>query len=80
VSKYAKSEVSAANGSSRISNDNQSNEALDIKWVFNFSSMIVADSYSHHVLILLYDGKLCKAPVKGDIQVLYPLLKAPYIG
>ncbi|KAM0208259.1 hypothetical protein ACHAPQ_009021 [Fusarium lateritium] len=36
-----------------ITNDNQSNEALDI---------------NHHVLILLYDGKLCKAPVKHDIQ------------
>ncbi|KAI6758566.1 hypothetical protein HG530_010806 [Fusarium avenaceum] len=37
--------------------------------------MIVADTYSHHVLILLYNGKLCKAPLKDDIQVLYPLLR-----
>jgi hypothetical protein len=42
--------------------------------------MIVADAYSHHVLILLYDGKLYKAPVKDDIQVLYPLLKVPCVG
>ncbi|KAJ4249060.1 hypothetical protein NW762_012392 [Fusarium torreyae] len=36
-----------------VSNDNQSNEALDI---------------NHHVLTLMYDGKLYKAPLKNDIQ------------
>ncbi|KAF5650286.1 methyltransferase [Fusarium sp. NRRL 25303] len=36
-----------------ISNDNQANEALDI---------------NHHVLILMYNDKLFKAPLKDDIQ------------
>ncbi|KAJ4033704.1 hypothetical protein NW758_011312 [Fusarium oxysporum] len=36
-----------------ISNDNQANEALDI---------------NHHVLILMYNDKLYKAPLKDDIQ------------
>ncbi|KAF4967205.1 hypothetical protein FSARC_5212 [Fusarium sarcochroum] len=39
---------------SRVSNDDQSNEALDI---------------NHHVLTLMYDGELYKAPLKKDIQV-----------
>ncbi|KAI1035395.1 hypothetical protein LB504_005937 [Fusarium proliferatum] len=38
---------------SRISNDNQANEALDI---------------NHHVLILMYNDKLVKAPLNDDIQ------------
>ncbi|KAF9772527.1 hypothetical protein IL306_009769, partial [Fusarium sp. DS 682] len=36
-----------------VSNDSQSNEALDI---------------NHHVLILMYNDKLYKAPLKNDIQ------------
>ncbi|KAF4344584.1 phosphoethanolamine n-methyltransferase 3 [Fusarium beomiforme] len=36
-----------------VSNDSQSNEALDI---------------NHHVLILMYNDKLYKAPLKDDIQ------------
>ncbi|RBA20697.1 hypothetical protein FPRO05_08144 [Fusarium proliferatum] len=41
---------------SRISNDNQANEALDI---------------NHHVLILMYNDKLFKAPLNDNVQVLF---------